>query len=611
MIPKPQAVMDLECYPNYFLCNFLRCSDDKIIGFERTDDRELDVKTILGIITKYEIITFNGNHYDLPMLALALMGASPSRLKVANDDIIVREMSSHQFYKKYNLQPPSVNHIDLKELPIGQSSLKIYAGRIHCKKMQDLPYADTKYLSREEMNLVREYCGNDLVNTKLLLTHLEPQITLRRQLSNQYKVDLRSKSDAQIAEAVIKSEIVKSGAEKPAKVTYPDSFLYQIPEFIKFETGFMDDTLDILRNKPFIIQPNGKSLMPVEMNQRQIKVLIDQSQRDVKMGQSVYQMGMGGLHSTEKSVYHIADKKHKLISFDVTSYYPFIILNLGMYPPGLGPNFLPIYRHIVETRIAAKKIRDMVVADCLRVTVNGSFGKLGSPYSGLYAPELLVQTTITGQLALLMPIERLELAGIPVISANTDGIVLKCPVGKEEEAVAIIKQWELETKFQMDREDFTGLYSRDVNNYVAVKLDGEVKTKGAFKVGGLMKNPTNEICSEAMIKYLTEGVEVGDTIRACTDIRKFITVRAVKGGALWQGQLIGKALRWAYKRGLRTSLTYRTTGNTVPRSFGAQPVMELPEEFPDWIDYDWYEAEAKSLLCDVGLKVSGQQGFDF
>ena len=37
-----------------------------------------------------------------------------------------------------------------------------------------------------------------------------------------------------------------------------------------------------------------------------------------------------------------------------------------------------------------------------KIQINGSFGKLGSKYSLLYAPDLLLQTTITGQLALLM-----------------------------------------------------------------------------------------------------------------------------------------------------------------------------------------------------------------
>ena len=62
--------------------------------------------------------------------------------------------------------------------------------------------------------------------------------------------------------------------------------------------------------------------------------------------------------------------------------------------------------------------------------LNGTFGKTGSPYSVLFAPEMMIQTTITGQLALLMLIEHLETASISVISANTDGIVIQPQVSQ-------------------------------------------------------------------------------------------------------------------------------------------------------------------------------------
>src|SRR3546814_14028970 len=52
------------------------------------------------------------------------------------------------------------------------------------------------------------------------------------------------------------------------------------------------------------------------------------------------------------------------------------------------------------------------VADSLKIVINGSFGKFGSKYSILYAPNFLTQTTLTGQLSILLLIEMLEMAGI-------------------------------------------------------------------------------------------------------------------------------------------------------------------------------------------------------
>ena len=76
---------------------------------------------------------------------------------------------------------------------------------------------------------------------------------------------------------------------------------------------------------------------------------------DVTIGQTIYRMGIGGLHSKEKKASHYSDDKYVLKDRDVTSYYPSSILNQGMYPPSIGPKFLDVYRSIFERRLAAKK----------------------------------------------------------------------------------------------------------------------------------------------------------------------------------------------------------------------------------------------------------------
>ena len=66
-----------------------------------------------------------------------------------------------------------------------------------------------------------------------------------------------------------------------------------------------------------------------------------------------------------------------------------------------------------------------------KVSLNGTFGKLFSRHSIFYAPEFGIAVTIGGQLSLLMLIERLELSGIRVVSANTDGVEMLVPNGSD------------------------------------------------------------------------------------------------------------------------------------------------------------------------------------
>jgi hypothetical protein len=42
-------------------------------------------------------------------------------------------------------------------------------------------------------------------------------------------------------------------------------------------------------------------------------------------------------------------------------------------------------------------------------------------------------------------------------------------------------------------------------------------------------------------------------------------------------------------------------GDIVGRTSGAKPVADLPAEFPDDVNYDWYIAEAEELLADIAV----------
>ena len=47
-------------------------------------------------------------------------------------------------------------------------------------------------------------------------------------------------------------------------------------------------------------------------------------------------------------------------------------------------------------------------------------------------------------------------------------------------------------------------------------------------------------------------------------------------------------------------IEYKSNGNKVPKSDGGKPLMELPLEFPNDINYDWYIKEATDMLFDIG-----------
>lgn len=371
-----------------------------------------------------------------------------------------------------------------------------------------------------------------------------------------------------------------------------EGFLYRKPDFIQFEHPDLVSALELIENIRFFTNHAGRVILPPELKDLR-----------VELGSSTYRLGIGGLHSSEQNATHFSDDEYTLYDFDVVSYYPAIILKMGLFPEDAGPGFIKVFKDYVDMRVNAKKSGDTVTASALKIAINGVYGKFGSKYSFLYSPDNIINVTITGQLSLLMLIEALEEENIPVVSANTDGIVIKCPKDSEDMMHFIVDNWEYMTGFETEATQYKSLHSRDVNNYIAVK-EGGCKSKGAFSPPSLMKNPEVAICNTAVMRYLMDGTPIERTIRECDDIRQFVSVRTVRDGAIdQQGEYLGKVIRWYYATGVEGPITHQVNGYKVPKSEGAKPLMDLPDQFPTDINYDWYFGEAQSLLTDLGVIV--------
>jgi hypothetical protein len=422
---------------------------------------------------------------------------------------------------------------------------------------------------------------------------LEGVIDLRKKMSKQYAIDLRSKSDAQMAEAIIKHELeALTGKSYKAQKVDPGSVVrYASPGIVWFEQQNLKDIYWRILKSGFVIRTNGSLRMPEWLSKTKIRI-----------GETDYQMGIGGLHSCESKRAVVAAGDEALADFDVASYYPSIILKLELSPDKMGKDFLRVYQSIVTRRLEAKRSGDKLTADTLKICVNGSFGKLGSMYSALYAPQLLLQVTLTGQLCLLMLIERLEAAGCRVVSANTDGIVVLFKKTQERVVDEVCFDWMLDTSFELERADYRALFSRDVNNYIAVKRDGSTKRKGVFAEPGLMKNPEFTIVSEAVAAFLANGAPIERTVGDCRDLSKFIAIRRVDGGGVWRDQYLGKAVRFYYSRDALPDecIAYARNGNKVARSDGARPAMVLGD-FPGDVHYSRYIKLAREALQDMGV----------
>lgn len=631
---RPRLATDTECFPNLWMIGFRDVETKKIVKLMRTETQELDRPRIAKILRNHRIYTFNGISYDMPMIMLAMSGATCAELKEANDRLIVpggRGMPYWEFYDFYGLSIPNfVDHVDLFHVmpsAAQKASLKKYAGMMHSRFMMEFVKGDRDFdtrLSDDEIQEAYRYLDNDLEVTSDAIEEMTPQIEIRAHISVDIGLDVRSKSDAQVGEAIVKQR-VEQRMGRGAKLYKPDivpgRFKYEAPAYIEFKTPEMQAMFTRLLRSEFKIKSDGYVELPEMFAKRKKNEVAEEDDDEYEGGMDIvfnglpFKMGIGGLHSQEKAFTLFEDEEMCIVDVDVTGYYPNLMLRSGREPANMRGHFLTVFKQIVDERAAAKKAGDKNKAEQGKIASNGLFGKTGSPYSIVYGPPLMIQTTVTGQLSLLMEIEDFTLHGWRVVSANTDGIVVYLPRKDLGMFRSVVFDWECATGLSMEYTFYRSIHAQSVNTYMAFKKkengEIEVKRKGKFAPSGrglpaafgLKKSPHVEISYDAAVQYMLDGTSIESTVRNCQDIRKFVTVRNVKGGAEQDGVPIAKVVRYYYSVESPGPLLYVSNGNRVPRSDGAMPCMLLPDELPGDIDYEFYEREAYAILDECGVDV--------
>jgi hypothetical protein len=603
------VALDAEIYHNYSLLCFKHFETGQYFYMEAP----FNVSALQWALSHFTLVTFNGNGYDMIIISHILKGADSARLKSISDKIIKPDdidPDDEEAPIPRRIETP-FNHIDLIEVAPLRGSLKLYGGRMHVPRLQELPIPPSAILTPNECLQVRDYCFNDCDVTHALYTELEPHIRLREKLGAKIGVDFRSKSDAQLAEELFRQELKRVTGQWPKKPG-PESavgrvFTYTAPDYARFRSNALGDALGAIQATPLTVGMKGH-----------IDKKNDIEGRVLAVNGKPYKIGLGGLHSQEKCQAIVASSEMLIIDRDVTGYYPSLIINNKYAPAHLGDTILTLLQESVDGRTAAKLLMQQMSptdkgyddiaaeADGGKIKNNGYFGKTSDPWSIFYEPEKMLHTTLTGQISILMLIESLEDIGVKVVSANTDGIVFTCHHSRYDEVLAVFDKWEALTGLKTEETRYKALYSANVNNYIAVTMDGKTKAKGWYTEKGsalnsrLSKNPQSLICSDAVKALLSVGTPIEDTIRKCSDITRFVTVRNVKGGAHKDGYYLGKVVRWYYATDTKGVIRYILTGNKVPDTEGAVPLMQLPPQLPEDLDYGWYIAKANSILEDIG-----------
>jgi hypothetical protein len=378
--------------------------------------------------------------------------------------------------------------------------------------------------------------------------------------------------------------------EKGAENEVPAFVRYTPPGYLSFKSEALQGLLRRVTEHEFVISETGHPVNP--------DFLCDEIYA-TRTGR--YQLGVGGVHSVhDKCVCHVAAEGVQIVDVDAQSFYPSMIIQNNFVPTNIGQRFVDEFSRIYERRIAAKKSGDKNTDASLKVTINSVFGQFGNKYSVLYAPDLLLAVTLTGQLTLLMLVERLEEVGAVCLSANTDGIAIQATDAQMVEVERVVQEFSELSKILFDYTHYRVLAMKDVNNYFAVKTDRKVKAKGIYTEPGLKKNPAAPVCARAVGEWLANGTSFTETLNEAP-FTEFLSARNVTGGGQQGDKVLGKVVRWYMSNDpTLTPLRYIKNGNKVPKTDGARACMDLPSGKPADIDRRWYWAECVIIACSVG-----------
>lgn len=533
----------------------------------------------------HTFVGFNSFSFDNVIVAAFSVGKTEQEIKQIANDIIDSRVPQWQVMKKYGLSNVIANSIDLIEVAPSFVGLKAYGARMHMPLLQDMPIAHDQHIEPHQEETILMYCRNDLETTLELMRQLDGELTLRTEMSRRYRVDMRSKSDSQMAEWAYIASLNLQRRDNQV----PRTIGYKPPSFLRFNNKSLNLLLERVSTHVFDMrQDTGHVVLP--------EFLVE----PIAFGGGTYQLGVGGIHSThDKKVCHVAEEGFIIQDIDAASFYPSIILECGFVPENLGEKWIAEYRKIYNQRLEAKKSGDKVTNETLKISLNGTFGKLASKYSVLYAPDLMLAVTLTGQFTLLMLIEWLEIAGVSILSANTDGIAVKYPEALKETVARVVAKFGEVSGFDFEFTDYRVLAMKDVNNYLAVKTDRSVKAKGIYAPLSLRKNPSAGVCARAVGEWLAKGVPFKDTLLSAP-FTDFLSARNVTGGGMQGDEYLGKVVRWYMSTEELPPLTYAKNGNRVPKTEGARACMNLPEGIPDDLHWGWYLNECIRIAIDCG-----------
>ena len=446
---------------------------------------------------------FNTKGYDQYIIKAICAGFSPEEVKQVNDWII----GGGQGWQCPLLQGVffRFNNVDIMDDVQRGLSLKAIEGHLGLSiEETEVDFNLDRPLTQEELALTIKYCKHDVDATEKLCEIRKDYLRTKLNLGKRANIDsVKALSSTNAKLTALMLGAVKQEWNDGRDYVYPPNLdLSIIPREI---LDFFDTIHDM-------------SIPDDELFKTYLNITI---------GKMPCKYAWGGVHGSLTCYYEESTEDRVIQNRDVSSLYPSLI-ELYNYLSRNIPD-PQLFFDIRKDRIRAKHEGDKQTATDLKLPLNTVSGAQENQYNDLYDPLPTRSMRISGQLFLTMLTMRLLNAckTIKLLNLNTDGLMYSIDKSELHIVDEIASAWEKQTGFELETDDISKVWLKDVNNLLFIDTKGKVKTVGGYLNYGISVkgawsiNNNATIVKKAIVDYFTNGTEVEITIGECTDIFQF------------------------------------------------------------------------------------------
>lgn len=513
-------------------------------------------------------VGYNIKGYDQWIMKGIIAGIDPC---IISEKIIEQNISPYAVDR-------SLNKIDIKIFELNDSyrslkELELFMGEDI--RESTVSFDLNRYPTKEEIEELTTYCLHDVRMTFKVFQEVYYKYEAQLGLIEYFKLDesMINKTEAQLSAYIL-------GAKKP---NYPRE------DIVEFE----------IVNTIKLSKYNNIMQWYEDYNNRDFKKYLRANVYGVDTD-----FGWGGLHSARKKY----EGEKFIVNSDVSSFYPSIMIEYGLLSRNVqNPGK---FKEIRDTRFKFKKEKNPIEKS-LKLVLNSTYGACLDVNNDLYDQRQGIAICVNGQLLLLDLIEKVELTfgdRAEFIQGNTDGVMFKFNSKEDvDKYLEICKEWSKRTKMNLDHDFITKIIQKDVNNYVYVKEDNSIKSKGAYvKKLSLIDNDL-PIVNKAIKEKLINNIEIEKTVNDSNniiDFQKCIKITGKYSHAVYGKENINLKVLRVFASKLSSDkaiMKMKSDGKLEKISYTPDRVFidnsqVINKEIPNKLDKSWYIKLAKDRL---------------